>query len=113
LFGTASVWIPGAGYLLLTGHWGKATILGAFGALVISSVDNFLRPKLVGDRVRLNELVMFFSVLGGLDVFGVLGIVAGPVVFAITGSLLDALRQVEAVRDEAKQAPASGIEITS
>ena len=111
LFGTASVWIPGAGYLLLTGNWGKAIILAAFGAVVISSVDNFLRPKLVGDRVKLNELVMFFSVLGGLDVFGVLGIVAGPVVFAIAGTLLDTLRQVETVRDEAKQAPTSRTEI--
>jgi predicted PurR-regulated permease PerM len=41
LFGTASVWIPGAGYLLLTGDWGKAIILVVFGAVVISSVDNF------------------------------------------------------------------------
>jgi len=111
LFGTASVWIPGAGYLLLTGDWGKAIILAAFGAVVISSVDNFLRPKLVGDRVKLNELVMFFSVLGGLDVFGVLGIVAGPVVFAIAGTLLDTLRRVETVRDEAKQAPTSRTEM--
>jgi len=111
LFGTASVWIPGAGYLLLTGNWGKAIILAAFGAVVISSVDNFLRPKLVGDRVKLNELVMFFSVLGGLDVFGLLGIVAGPVVFAIAGTLLDTLRQVETVRDEARQTPTSRTEI--
>jgi predicted PurR-regulated permease PerM len=42
---------------------------------VISTVDNFLRPRLVGARVGLSELVMFFSLLGGLQVFGVLGIV--------------------------------------
>jgi predicted PurR-regulated permease PerM len=95
LLGAASVWIPATIYLLLTGAWVKAIILAGFSGLVISSVDNFLRPKLVGGRVRLDELVMFFSVLGGLQVFGVLGIIAGPVVFAIAGSLIETLRQAE------------------
>lgn len=79
----------------MIGSWGKAIMLAGFGALVISSVDNFLRPKLVGERIRLNELVMFFSVLGGLQVFGVLGIVLGPVLFAVTGSLIEALKHIE------------------
>jgi predicted PurR-regulated permease PerM len=95
LLGAASVWAPGAIYLLVTGNWMKAVILAAFGGIVISSVDNFLRPKLVGERVRLDELVMFFSVLGGLKLFGVLGIIAGPVVFAVAGSLLTTLRDAE------------------
>jgi predicted PurR-regulated permease PerM len=95
LLGAASVWVPCAIYLLVIGSWGKAIILSAFGAVVISSVDNFLRPKLVGEKVKLNELVMFFSVLGGLQVFGVLGIVLGPVLFAVTGSLIEVLRQTE------------------
>jgi predicted PurR-regulated permease PerM len=95
LLGTVSIWVPGALYLLLTGSWGKAMILATFGGLVISSVDNFLRPKLVGDRVRLSELVMFFSVLGGLQLFGVLGLVVGPVIFAIAGSLFETLRHAE------------------
>jgi predicted PurR-regulated permease PerM len=95
VFGAAAVWVPCTIYLVVIGSWGKAIILAALGALVISSVDNFLRPKLVGERVRLNELVMFFSVLGGLQVFGVLGIVLGPVLFAITGSLIEAFRDIE------------------
>jgi len=107
LLGAASVWGPGAIYLLATGHWMQAIVLAAFGGIVISSVDNFLRPKLVGDRVSLDELVMFFSVLGGLQVFGVLGIVAGPVVFAIAGSLLETLRQTEKTADSLVTPPAS------
>jgi predicted PurR-regulated permease PerM len=104
MFGAAGVWVPVALYLLIVGSWGKAIALTLFGALVISSVDNFLRPKLVGDRIRLSELVMFFSVLGGLQVFGVLGIVLGPVLFAVTGSLIGALRDIEvAVRPESLQ----------
>jgi predicted PurR-regulated permease PerM len=95
LLGAGAVWVPGALYLLLTGHWIKAIILAAFGGAVISSVDNFLRPKLVGGRVGLSPLVIFFSVLGGLQVFGLLGIVVGPVIFAIAGSLIEALSEDE------------------
>src|SRR5687768_2554944 len=58
-------------------------------------VDNLLRPRLVGGRTRLHELIIFFSVLGGLQVFGVLGLVVGPVVVAITLALIDVFRQSE------------------
>ena len=83
LIGAAAVWIPGTLYLLVIGHWAQAIVLAVWGTAVMSGVDNFLRPKLVGDRVGLSELVIFFAVLGGLQVFGLLGIVMGPVVFAI------------------------------
>jgi predicted PurR-regulated permease PerM len=95
MLGSFIVWVPAAIYLGLTGHWGKAVVLAVWGALVIGSVDNFLRPKLVGERTRLHELLVFFSVLGGLQVFGVLGIVLGPVIVAITIALLDVLRQAD------------------
>ena len=91
VIGAAGVWVPGAVYLAATGHWMPAIILAVFGTAVISTVDNFLRPRLVGGRVGLSELVMFFSLLGGLQVFGVLGIVLGPVLFAIAGAILDVL----------------------
>jgi predicted PurR-regulated permease PerM len=70
-------------------------VLTVWGALVIGSVDNFLRPKLVGEKTRLHELLIFFSVLGGLQVFGVIGLVLGPVVVAVTIALLDVLRQAD------------------
>jgi predicted PurR-regulated permease PerM len=92
IVGAAAVWLPGTVYLLLTGAWVPAAILAASGTFVISGVDNFLRPKLVGGRVGLSELVVFVGVLGGLQVFGVLGIVLGPVVFALAASLIDVLR---------------------
>ena len=100
MLGAFIVWVPAAIYLALTGDWVKAIILAVWGALVIGSVDNFLRPKLVGERTRLHELLVFFSVLGGLQVFGVLGIVLGPVIVAITIALLDILRHADGtVRD--------------
>jgi predicted PurR-regulated permease PerM len=92
LLGAATVWVPGTLYLFVIGRWPQALILAAWGAFVISGVDNFLRPKLVGGRVGLSELVMFFALLGGLQVFGLLGIVIGPVLFAIAASIFDVLR---------------------
>ena len=86
--GSFLVWLPLAIYLMVTGQWTKAIILIVWGALVISTVDNFLRPKLVGTQTKLHELFVFFSVLGGLSVFGLLGIVLGPVMLAITLGLL-------------------------
>lgn len=93
--GAFIVWVPAAIYLAITGHWVKALILVAWGLLVIGTIDNFLRPKLVGERTKLHELLIFFSVLGGLEVFGVLGIVLGPVVVAVTLALLDVFRQAD------------------
>jgi predicted PurR-regulated permease PerM len=89
MLGAFLVWVPAAIYLALTGQYVKAVILVLWGTLVIGMIDNFLRPKLVGGRTRLHELLIFFAVLGGLNVFGVLGVVLGPVVLAITLSLID------------------------
>jgi predicted PurR-regulated permease PerM len=90
MVGAAGVWVPGVIYLIANGRWPAAIVLAVWGA-VVSSSDNFLRPKLVGGRVGLNELVMFFALLGGLRLFGVLGIVLGPVLFAIAASIVDVL----------------------
>jgi predicted PurR-regulated permease PerM len=95
--GAFIVWVPAAIYLAITGHWVSALILTVWGALVIGSIDNFLRPKLVGEKTRLHELLVFFSVLGGLQVFGVIGLVLGPVIVAITIALLDVLRHADGV----------------
>ena len=92
MLGAFIVWVPAAIYLAVTGHVTKALLLALWGTLVIGMIDNFLRPKLVGSRTRLHELFIFFSVLGGLNVFGVLGVVLGPVVLAITLSLIDVYR---------------------
>jgi predicted PurR-regulated permease PerM len=91
--GAFLVWAPAALFLAVTGFWIKALILVGWGILVVGSIDNVLSPKLVGQRTRLHELLIFFSVLGGLEVFGVLGLVLGPVVVAITLALIEMVRQ--------------------
>jgi predicted PurR-regulated permease PerM len=93
MLGAASVWVPGTAYLVAAGHWPKAILMALVGLFIISSVDNFLRPRLVGGRVGLNELAMFVAMLGGLRVFGVLGIVLGPVLFAIAISIFHVLNE--------------------
>jgi predicted PurR-regulated permease PerM len=93
MLGSFVVWLPAAIYLAVTGHWTKALILVLWGTLVIGTVDNFLRPMLVGSRTRLHELLIFFAVLGGLSVFGVLGVVLGPVVVAITLAVFEVLQK--------------------
>jgi predicted PurR-regulated permease PerM len=89
--GTAAVWVPGTVYLLATGAWPKAIALAVWGAAVVSSVDNVLRPRLVAGRVRLSGLAMFVAMLGGLQAFGALGIILGPVLFATAAAILDLL----------------------
>jgi len=95
MVGAFLVWIPAAIFLAMSGHWLKAVLLVVWGTLVIGTVDNFLRPKLVGSRTKLHELFVFFAVLGGLKVFGVLGLVMGPVILAITISLIEVFRTAE------------------
>jgi predicted PurR-regulated permease PerM len=92
ILGSFLVWVPLAIYLIATGHMTKAVLLILWGALVISTIDNFLRPKLIKNQTHLHELFVFFSVLGGISVFGLLGIVLGPVVLAITLGLLQTFR---------------------
>lgn len=99
MLGSFLVWVPAAIYLALTGHYVKAILLVLWGTLVIGMIDNFLRPKLVGGRTRLHELLIFFAVLGGLQVFGVLGIVLGPVVLALAMSLIEVFRAADSAAE--------------
>jgi predicted PurR-regulated permease PerM len=92
LVGTASVWVPAAIYLLATGHYIQAVILAGWGAGVVGTVDNILRPYLISGRVQMHTLLIFFSVFGGVSVFGFLGLFIGPVILAVTMTLLGMLR---------------------
>jgi predicted PurR-regulated permease PerM len=91
--GAFLVWVPAAIYLAVTGAYVKALVLVAWGLLVIGTIDNFLSPRLVGRRARLHELLIFFGVLGGIEVFGVLGLILGPVLVAVTLALVEMMRQ--------------------
>ena len=87
--GSFMVWLPASVYLIAIGQWPKAIALVLWGALIVSTIDNFLRPRLIKNHTKLHELFIFFSVLGGIKLFGLLGIVLGPVIFAVTLALLE------------------------
>lgn len=87
--GTALVWVPAALWLGWTGHWGRAVILALVCAGVVGAADNILRPILLRGHTQLNGLLVFISVFGGVHVFGLLGIVLGPIVVATVVSLLE------------------------
>jgi predicted PurR-regulated permease PerM len=81
--GTAIVWLPASIILASNGHYGQAVGLFAFCSLVVGGLDNFLRPRLVGQDTRLHELMILFGTLGGIMMFGVAGIIIGPIVAAL------------------------------
>jgi len=87
--GAWPVWIPGAIWLLSSGHGGKALLLVILCGAIGGSIDNILRPLLLGGRASLNGLLVFISVLGGIAVFGILGVVLGPIVVATAVGVLD------------------------
>jgi predicted PurR-regulated permease PerM len=81
--GTAIVWLPGVVILSMGGHYGAAIGLLAFCILVVGGIDNFLRPRLVGKDTRMHELLILFGTLGGIIMFGVAGIIIGPIIAAL------------------------------
>ena len=87
--GAWPVWIPAMIWLFSTGHAGRAIILVAICGAMGATIDNILRPVLLGGRASLNGLLVFISVLGGIAVFGVLGVVLGPIVVATAVGILD------------------------
>ena len=95
--GSAIVWVPAMLFLGVTGHYWKAGIILFVGGVVVSSIDNVLRPRLVGEKAGLHDLVIFFSVLGGLQAFGLAGLFVGPVVVALTLAIIEAFKQMNPV----------------
>ena len=80
--GAALIWVPGALFLAFNGHWGKAIVVLVICGGVAGVADNIVRPLLLRNRTHLNELLLFLGVLGGLQVFGLLGLVIGPTIVA-------------------------------
>jgi predicted PurR-regulated permease PerM len=91
--GAAIIWVPAAIVLMAQGSVGKGLFLLLWGALVISTVDNVLRPWVIGGRTRVPTVLIFFSVLGGVKLFGFIGVVMGPVVLSVALALAEIFRR--------------------
>lgn len=78
--GAALVWVPAVIYLFVTGQTLAGTLLGAWCAAVVGTVDNVLRPMLVGKDAKMPDLLILVGTLGGLFLFGPIGFIVGPIV---------------------------------
>jgi predicted PurR-regulated permease PerM len=101
--GAAIVWVPAVIYLLIAGHTGAAIGLAAYCALIVGTVDNFMRPWLVGKDTEMPDLLILLATLGGIVLFGVTGFVIGPIVAALFVTIWDLYG--EAFRDLLPDAP--------
>jgi len=108
VIGTAIVWLPAAAILLLQGAWGKALFLVLWGSLVVGMSDNFVRPWVLSGRTGMNGLVIFFALMGGMQVFGAIGLFAGPVVVSAAAAVFRMLREQVAAPATSSAAPEAG-----
>ncbi|MGO9611659.1 MAG: AI-2E family transporter [Dissulfurispiraceae bacterium] len=95
LLGSFAVWGPATVYLFVKGELLKSLILAIVGIFGISFIDTILKPIIIGNRTKMPILVIFFSVLGGIKLFGLIGLVMGPLVLAIFVSVIEIFRSIE------------------
>lgn len=88
-FGTAIIWVPAAIYLFVIGNYGQGIVLVIWGTFVIGLVDNFLRPIIVSGRTNLHPMLLFFSILGAVNAFGFIGVIAGPLILSIAQAMVE------------------------
>ena len=91
--GSGLIFVPASLWLGFTGHWGRAVLLLAICAGISTIVDNVVRPLLLGGRTELSGLVIFIGVVGGVNLFGMLGLVLGPILVAIAAGVLSVYRE--------------------
>jgi predicted PurR-regulated permease PerM len=95
VIGTFSIWGPASLFLVLNGSILKGAGLFLYGVLIISMVDNILRPLIIGSRTKMPTILILFSVLGGIKLFGMIGFVMGPLIMAAFISVFEIFRHIE------------------
>ncbi|MBF0378379.1 MAG: AI-2E family transporter [Desulfamplus sp.] len=86
--GTALIWLPAAIWLFISSSWGYAVFLVIWSVVVVGTIDNIVRPLFMKGSAGMGTLLIFFSILGGLNYFGITGLLYGPMVFGLTIVLL-------------------------
>lgn len=101
------VWLPAAVLLAAAGSIGRAVIVAGLGFGIVSSVDNVLRPALLSGGTRMNGLLILIALLGGVRVFGVLGLVLGPILVAAALALLNTYMAIDETSEQDRHRPQS------
>ncbi|CAK7023200.1 MAG: Putative transport protein [Desulfovibrio sp.] len=86
--GTGLVWVPAAAFLLFIGSWKSALFLAIWCGVVVTSIDTFLRPYLMRDAAGVPILFLFLAILGGIQAFGVFGLLYGPLILTFAVVML-------------------------
>lgn len=86
--GTALIWIPVTGYLVLIGSWKSAIFFALWSALVVGSIDNFLRPFFMRGPAGMSPFWIFLAILGGVQIFGLAGLLYGPLILGFAMIML-------------------------
>jgi len=88
IVGTLLIWGPAAVYLLLAGKWGYALFMVLWCAIVVGTIDQVVRPLFMKGSADMSTMLIFFSILGGINYFGLLGLLYGPLIFGLTMVIL-------------------------
>ena len=102
--GPSLVWLPASVFLFVTGYWVKGIFLLGWGAIVVGTADNVIRPLMVMGRAKLHPLLLLFALVGGVQQFGFIGLFIGPVVMSLIFALVEMLHEQ---MSEAKREPAA------
>jgi predicted PurR-regulated permease PerM len=92
--GATSVWLPASIWLIIQEEFLKGIGLGLYGFFIISMIDNFIKPMIIGESTRIPVFILFFTILGGLKVYGVLGIFLGPIILSMGMAFLTIYREI-------------------
>ncbi|HMR55224.1 MAG TPA: AI-2E family transporter, partial [Candidatus Doudnabacteria bacterium] len=93
MIGTALVLVPAVIFLAITGNSPQALGLAIWGAVAVGLADNFVVPKLIGGSIKLHPVLVLLSVIGGLQFFGILGFLIGPIIMAIFVAMVEMYRE--------------------
>jgi predicted PurR-regulated permease PerM len=88
VLGTPIIWVPAAVSLLLDGETGRGIGLLVYGSTIVMNIDNFIRPRLVSGRTKVHPVLILIGVLGGLKIFGFIGMLIGPLVLALLAAFI-------------------------
>ena len=99
MVGTSLVWIPTSLLIGVTGEVGRAVLFLVLAAVFVSFTDNFLRPMVLGERLKIHPLLIFFAIVGGLQIFGINGLLLGPLIVIIFFSAVELYEQIDVVKE--------------
>ncbi len=109
--GTGIVWVPWAIFLVATGSYVRAIILTAAAVLFVGMIDNVLRPLLIEGKAKMHTMLVFFSIMGGIGYFGIIGMLIGPIIVALGLTFLELYKieyRLELGRKEKLVSPGKG-----